>query len=495
MVKIFSTGDQEELLRAAGGRLCTLIDTESHIKQASSSAFTEEMIRNHLPDKNHFASHLIGLGASEYYGFNRNGDFWPEKELIDRSDTFVKHGHFFREHNNRDPKFKIGDIKAAAYNPEMQRTELIVWGDKEKAAKEYARAKAGKEASYSMSSRIAYDVCSICENKAKSSKLYCPHLKHSMTRFIKSASKFAYAINVRPTFFDLSDVENPADRIAHFLEYRFSPDDEMEKAASVDFPFSDELAKAAGVCLPDSSEHKGHSTVDGRKFLNRFASLEDYIDQVTNNASNVVKDAQFYFLKEAGEKAFRGQHLTDDEIAALRTVPTDVLWHMMAKRAMVFPFLDFCAYTSGQKLADTANDLSVKYAQTKLLPNLYRDLLTDNADEGMEALFEAASLFKVSCAGVSDPIDRILDKVQDRVSMDRPVVRMRIMHATTMLPDESVKFASIGLLSKEVESKAKNLAKAFALYKLAFVEAASNIRGAEFIDEPVCLLLNIQHKI
>ena len=41
--------DQEELIKAAG-RVVTLIENNSHIKEASSSAITKELIENNQPD-------------------------------------------------------------------------------------------------------------------------------------------------------------------------------------------------------------------------------------------------------------------------------------------------------------------------------------------------------------------------------------------------------------------------------------------------------------
>jgi hypothetical protein len=39
--------------------------------------------------------------------------------------TFMR-GHVFKHHQNTDPAKSIGVIKAAAYNPEMHRGELII---------------------------------------------------------------------------------------------------------------------------------------------------------------------------------------------------------------------------------------------------------------------------------------------------------------------------------------------------------------------------------
>jgi hypothetical protein len=107
--------------------------------------------------------------------------------------------------------------------------ELIVHGNKEKAAKEYEMAKAGKALSFSMSCRVPYDICNCCEKKASSPANYCDHLKHNMLQYMPEFKKYAFAINDKPKFFDISAVEKPADRIAHYLDYAFPAG---EKSAS-----------------------------------------------------------------------------------------------------------------------------------------------------------------------------------------------------------------------------------------------------------------------
>ena len=99
------------------------------------------------------------MGDGETYGQNRNGDYWPKEANSKYHDTFVKKGHFFREHNNRDPKEAIGIVKASAHNSDMSRIELVIHGDKKKAEEEYELAKEGKALSFSMSARVPYDIC------------------------------------------------------------------------------------------------------------------------------------------------------------------------------------------------------------------------------------------------------------------------------------------------------------------------------------------------
>lgn len=151
MIKLIRPEANEELLQACSGQLSTFYFEGQRTKSAASDVFTRQKINEFAPPPGKFMIHLITMGAHEMYGPNRNGDGFSKSALEKHHQTFVTHGHFFREHRNRDPKLAIGEIKAAAYHPKLHRVELIMWGDMEKAAREYERAKAGKESSYSMS--------------------------------------------------------------------------------------------------------------------------------------------------------------------------------------------------------------------------------------------------------------------------------------------------------------------------------------------------------
>src|SRR6266404_8371209 len=145
MEKLLYIGDQDELTKAAGV-LVNFFEDVRTVKSAASSTFTDTMMRNFMPDDKHFGIHFIALGAGEDYGPNKNGDHWPRAGLKHEGDdygikTFEKFGKFYKEHRNKDPKLARGIIKAAAYNDAMNRGELIIWGDKEKAADTYERVK------------------------------------------------------------------------------------------------------------------------------------------------------------------------------------------------------------------------------------------------------------------------------------------------------------------------------------------------------------------
>ena len=473
------------------GSLFTYFDTNRSIKQAASSTFTAEMMKKYVPDDRHFAVHLIGLGASENYGANKNGDWWNEPSLKHDRDnygthTFVKNGHYFREHRNRDPKKKIGDIRAAAFNPEMHRSELVIWGDKRKAEKEYQDAKAGKALDFSMSAKVKGDICSCCGNFAKRSSQYCDHAKNHMTQWMTKYSKFVYVDNVEPNFFDISSVENRADRIARHLEVLFAPGDGVKSASVNGFLFSDLQADREGICLPDSFQ-TGCFDDGQQRWLVKLADTETYIENVHNG--NAPVDARLQFVKQAAQFAF-SDDADDAVIEAMRRVDPSVLFGYLAKQAAVIPFKTFFTYSTNMTTKAAAEDPAYRHA-TALLPGAFRDVLKSPADEQMEQMFVPASATKMAAADISYDDQKILKKFARDNSLLPELVRERILTLCGN-SSESVKQAAVDCSPDQV-AKAKVVAKAYAMYKLAFVDAVAANLGQENVDDSTLILLTSTH--
>ena len=497
MNKLIYTGDQEDLVRAAG-QIITFFEDVRGIKSAASNSFSDEMMRQFVPDDDHFGVHAIAMGSGEDYGFNKNGDFWTRDGLVKRCNTFVTHGHFFREHNNRDPKLKIGDVKAAAYNAPQQRVELIMHGNKRKAEREYARAKAGKSSSYSMSARVPDDECSICGKRAKRSSVYCDDLKKHMTEWMPRHQKFAYAINHEPTFFDISDVENPADRIAHHLQYIWGDQDrEMAKAASAGeiFLFSDMQAKLAGVDLPEDVT-LGYSETTGRLLLEKLAATEEYIEQATDRPKNFsASDLKFAFLKSAAVYGFDPTEVQDSQLEALRGVEPDILFYQMAKQAAVFPFFPFYCYVTGKTTKQASEDPVYQYASESLLHRIFRNAMAKQADVSIESLFIPASLDKAAAAGMPEPTQKVMAQVSESFSIQPKIAKSRILRICADMPDPGgcgVKGASG--VTDDIKRSALTYTQAYAMYKVAFVQAAAELAGNSIIDEPSLILITYPYR-
>jgi hypothetical protein len=173
---------------------------------------------------------MLAMTAGEYYGANRNGDGWPEhpmqigptkitedEVLPKRYKTFETHGNVFKHHVNKDPAKRIGRVLRAFYNWEMHRVELLLSLMHSAAEDVVQRIENGEYPAGSMGCKIPYDVCSICGNKAPSRKQYCPHAQLQLTRYLPNG-KQVLVWNPKATFFDISMVRRPAERIGFMMK-------------------------------------------------------------------------------------------------------------------------------------------------------------------------------------------------------------------------------------------------------------------------------------
>lgn len=206
-------------------------DLDAFVKRASVQ-FLDKMA-SVKPKPGEELVHLLALGATEYYGPNRNGDGFREKVCQDRHPTFQKHARWFRDHDNKDVKKGRGVIKASAYNGDMRRIELLVALNATKEAadrngglvadEEMEMLSQGKDIPVSMACTVSHDVCSGCGNKAAKRADYCgPELckyggcKDNLAKTFDDGHTL-HVDNPDPTFFDISKVFRPADRIAYTL--------------------------------------------------------------------------------------------------------------------------------------------------------------------------------------------------------------------------------------------------------------------------------------
>lgn len=145
MIKVTYSSDISSTVGVGG----EIVKSESELGKQASTIF--KMDYDALkPPKGMTGIHLVALGDSEAYPMNRNGDLFSKEACQKYYDTFVKHGHVFQHHRNKDPKKAIGQIKAAAYNPQMHRIELYIWADNEKAHDHLERLEKTGEVPFSM---------------------------------------------------------------------------------------------------------------------------------------------------------------------------------------------------------------------------------------------------------------------------------------------------------------------------------------------------------
>jgi hypothetical protein len=190
---------------------------EGLLKSAADSQVTE-YIRKLTPEPGKLYLHVLAMGAGEYYGANRNSDYFPEENLKQYHKTFEETGYIFRHHINKDITKAIGKVLFSVYNDRMHRVELILWVDKSKAGDIVERVESGEYPPTSMACRTPYDVCSICGNKARTRQEYCEHLTTELGRMYPDGRK-VMAMNVAPLkFIDNSFVVRPADPTAAVMQ-------------------------------------------------------------------------------------------------------------------------------------------------------------------------------------------------------------------------------------------------------------------------------------
>lgn len=192
---------------------------------------------------------INALGAGEYWGQNRNGDYFPEWSLLGKAPpddvrtiierwnadpknkdkqrpipvpdsygykTFVTTAKPYILHVNKDPLKATGDVIASAYNHHMHRVELIVFIYEARDPEGVKALRADEPVAWSMGARVPFDACTICLNLAKNRNEYCSDLLIDMNQ-VQPDGRIVGMYNWFPHFFDISRVRVPADKSAWTL--------------------------------------------------------------------------------------------------------------------------------------------------------------------------------------------------------------------------------------------------------------------------------------
>jgi hypothetical protein len=243
----------------------------------------EQLLDGYSPAPGKTAVHTIAMTSSDKYGFNRNGDGWTAENLLRDHPTFVKHAKVFRHHNNTDADPSYGVVKASIYNEDMDRVELLMELDNSKCAEELSLLEKQGAFPVSMACRIKYDVCSICNNRAKTAAEYCGHVKNSLGQILDDGRAVGVD-NPNSTFFDISRVIRPADRVAYTLQ----------KAASAGTIIGGaDLAQELGYALPMHLllESMPKDAAERAEILAKLSEMEKKIDGVVvPHASDISKE-------------------------------------------------------------------------------------------------------------------------------------------------------------------------------------------------------------
>jgi hypothetical protein len=279
-------------------------------KTAGYSEELQQYVNSLKPASGKTYALVNALSAGEYFGENRNRDYFPEKALQQYHKTFEALGHIYEHHVNKDPRRALGKVSFSHYNNMMKRVELILELIESKAQHIIKRLHAGELPAVSMGCRVPFDVCSICGNKAKTRAQYCHHLTKKMGHVYPNGQK-VYAINTMPKFFDISIVTIPADKTASFISELLTSSGSRRSIRLNDFNQRD----SAAVRLQKVAELS--SVADIKK------KIDVEVTAIDKDPKNLILESQKRLSKDQLEKLSKFPlSATLSTMLGLRIVPT-----------------------------------------------------------------------------------------------------------------------------------------------------------------------------
>jgi len=276
--------DPYQLVHTSGGM----------VKTASSGRFhptIESFLATNTFDPNKIILVVTPMGAFEAWGSNVNGDGFLRGDLEPVNPnwghaSFKTYARAYQHHQNKDITKAFGHVACSVFDPIMQRVEVVFVIDREKAREVGAsrvvqELDAGRRPDLSMGCKVAYDVCSICEQKSKSTLNYCHHLRMQMLTVLPDG-RLVYAKNPKPRFFDLSFVLIRAAKEAAILQKVASETGVLPETSMAQL-LDDHLASA-----PSGLEKAASSKTSSMK----FAELEKRFPDVYYKVVKPMYDSE-----------------------------------------------------------------------------------------------------------------------------------------------------------------------------------------------------------
>jgi hypothetical protein len=275
----------------------------------SKVAETDPGIREYVATKlvvepGYIYLHINAMGAGEYYGSNKNGDYFPEEQLKKYHKTFESDGYIYRHHINKDPAKSLGKVIFSVYNERMHRVELIAKVSKDLGLEIESNIAAGVYPLTSMGCKTPFDVCSICGNKAHTRAAYCEHIANGVNKLLPDGRK-VMALNLGPLkFFDLSIVLRPADvtssvlaKVAQHAVGYLSVD---VAAAEGWTPREEKLVKFAEVLKKAAIRKVSEliKEVEGGEVMDTLGDVSEVMDQVQDPSLKLIPTLVKFPLSE-----------------------------------------------------------------------------------------------------------------------------------------------------------------------------------------------------
>ena len=431
--------------------------------QKRATAFGSEL-SSIQPEAGRTYLHLIAMGATEDYGANRNADGFRRDPLRSHHDTFVKEGHVYKNHANKDPKKSSGIIKFSTFNETMKRVDLIIGVDNDKWGTELEKVANGEDLPFSMACRVPFDVCSICENKAPVREDYCSHMKKFAGQILGDG-RLVYVDNPTPTFFDISGVFRPADRIAYSLQ----------KVASAGVMTGADLAVIDGI-IPDFSlpapTRRSLLGWQKRAMLRKMADIEKEIEGTAPGTPGTIMDLGGAFAPEM-------KGVTDQEVGSLSSCADSRINKLMGALGNVrvsLPLRDFLQVVMG----DEAHGVGAADVERQL-PGIFSRILADGGDAEVEdGTYDPMGGSSDLPSGIQGIIDKMIPGMsladgpaQKRITM----VIVRKIPRPPLTPGSEIR----NIKAATDGTGAELLAREYAKYKLSFMAYAMEKESSELL--------------
>ena len=260
------------------------------------------------------------VSAGEYWGPNKNADYFSEEELKSSYNTFLE-AHVFKNHENKHAEKAIGGVLEAKWDDKMKYVELLIKIDRTLAPEIVRGFEKGYTTDVSMGCRVQKTICSICSNEAKTRAEFCSHIK-TMRNQILPDGRRVFEYNIGPKFHDISVVLNGADRTAKITEKVANSKVGLEKVAGTEIltPFTEgqelsavykplkleeALGKKASISKLAELKKEIIDKLYTLAILNRFSKtltpdVQDVVEEVMKEAA---KDLDLSLVKEASISA------------------------------------------------------------------------------------------------------------------------------------------------------------------------------------------------
>lgn len=477
MIKLTYSSDISSTVGVGG----EVVKSDSELGKQASTIFKCEYDAL-KPPKGMTGIHLVALGDADAYPMNRNGDLFPKEACVKYHDTFVKYGHVFQHHRNKDPKKAIGQIKAAAYNPDMHRIELYIWADNEKAHDHLERLEKTGEVPFSMACTVPHDRCSVCGaiRKQAGDASECDHIKYSLGKIAEDGTQIG-TYNDEPRWFDISFVGRPADRIAWNLKVASAMPEDLMINSSV------KQAEIEGYVLPD--ELAIESDLAKRK-LGIMTKLAECYRKCGSWLSGETKpEGHDKYVFELRKLA--GAKLDDATLYSMRELDPSEAFSALGDAGILMDAPSFFKYAFG-------NDYKIVEKYIPSVEKAASEVVCDAVEKSACAEFCTCSKFDARPGGMLS--HRVPCELSDRLSKSAAAYGFGTVDAVSSVLDIMADGAEPSFCSeKNAESSdvdasvAVKLAKRYAMYKIAGLCAIMDGKcGCELNEDDVTFVAAAQ---